>query len=82
MVVSKRWASWSTRPTTVRSSSPSKRSNAVPFRVTSPDSVARKRSSTAARVDLPDPLGPTTATRRPGDRSRSIPRRADVSASG
>ena len=42
----------------------------------------RKRTNTSATVDLPAPLGPTSATRRPGLRSRSMPRRTDRSVPG
>ncbi len=38
----------------------------VPPRVSDPACHGRNRRSTAASVDLPAPLGPTTATRRPG----------------
>ena len=48
----------------------------------SPPSAGRKRTSTSASVDLPAPLGPTSATRRPGDSVRSTPRSAARPAPG
>ena len=48
----------------------------VPSRWTVPASGSRKRNRTEASVLLPDPLGPTTAIRRPGGTSRSTPSRA------
>ena len=65
-VVSKRWGLCSTSPTTRRTSSAARRSSGTPSSVASPASAGRKRTRTSASVDLPAPLGPTSATRRPG----------------
>ena len=65
-VVSKRCGLCSTSPTTRRTSSAARRSSGTPSRVASPPSAGRKRTRTSASVDLPAPLGPTRATRRPG----------------
>ena len=82
-VVSKRWASWLDQARRrVRTSSPASRSSGTPSRCTDPASTGRKRTRTAASVDLPAPLGPTTATRRPGARSRSTPRSAGRAGAG
>ena len=59
-------ASWATRPTRRRQSSPSSSASSTPSSVTDPPSYGRNRSRTAASVDLPAPLSPTIATRRPG----------------
>ncbi len=73
-VVAKRCGLCSTSPTTRRTSSEDTRSIGTPLSVASPPSRGRKRTRTSANVDLPAPLGPTSATRRPGARSRSTPR--------
>ncbi len=49
---------------------------------TGPGSARGSRAGRRRRVDLPAPLGPTTATRRPGGRSRSMSCRAGASAPG
>ena len=44
----------------------------VPSTVYRPRTGSRWRATTARRVLLPEPLGPTTATRCPGSRRRSV----------
>ena len=47
----------------------------VPETVMRPDVARSKPAMTIRSVDLPEPLGPITATASPNDTSRSIPRR-------
>ena len=81
-LVVKRCGLCSTSPTTRRTSSDANRFIGTPSRRASPASTGRKRTRTSASVDLPAPLCPTRATRRPGTRSRSTPRSTGRSAPG
>ena len=53
-----------------------------PSRSRLPGGTSQKRRSRWTRVDLPEPLGPTTATRRPGSRRRLTPSSAACGSPG
>jgi hypothetical protein len=76
------WPNWKTKPNEVRRSrlrSPSRmRSTRRPSNVTAPSSGVRIPARQCRRVDLPEPLGPITATISPGSSSKSMPRSASV----
>ena len=67
------WCSWVTRATWRRSSSSVRSVSDTPPTVTLPEVGGLMPASIRPSVDLPDPEGPTTASRSPGTSSRSIP---------
>ena len=76
MVVLNRCGSCGHPPMTDRTSSAAKLARSWPLSRAAPPLRSQNRSSTEARVDLPAPLAPTSATRRPGGRSRLTRSRA------
>src|SRR5262245_23657463 len=65
MVVSNRKLAWNTTPTWLRSESTVACRMSTPSNVMEPDSGSYSRMSNEMSVDLPDPDGPTNATREP-----------------
>jgi hypothetical protein len=80
MVASKICGSWAQPLMTARTSSGSYPARSRPFSRAVPELRSTNLNSTAASVDLPAPVAPTSATRRPGPRSRSISRTAGGSS--
>ena len=69
----KTWCSWVTRATSVRSTGSGRVVSSTPPTVTDPVRGPLIPDSSRPSVDLPDPLGPTMASRSPGRRARSTP---------
>ena len=77
----KRWESWNTRlRLPISSSWPISRTSTPPTR-TWPESTSQKRATRFARVDLPEPLGPTTAHTVPAGISSETLRNAGSASS-
>ena len=75
---------WNTKPISSRRSSVSALSLSLvrswsPMR-TDPESAVSRAAQQCIRVDLPDPLGPITAVKRPASRSRLTSSRATTCA--
>ena len=69
----KTWCSWVTSATSVRSTSSGSAVSSTPPTVTDPVRGPLIPASNRPSVDLPDPLGPTIASRSPGRSARSTP---------
>lgn len=75
------WRSCSTVPTVARRTDSSISRTSTPPMLIEPESASRKRASSAARVDLPEPEGPTTAVTLPAGTLRQMSCRAMASES-
>jgi hypothetical protein len=78
-MLGRRWKAWNTsdtrpRRSRARPSSPS-RDSSLPSSRTLPWLGRSSPAAMAISVDLPEPDGPTTATRSPGSMAKSTPRR-------
>ena len=72
-VPTKTWCSWVTSATSVRSTSSGSATSSTPPTVTEPVRGPLIPDSSRPSVDLPEPLGPTIASRSPASRSSVDP---------
>src|SRR6478609_9925831 len=78
--IGSRLKAWNTKPMCSRrkivSAVSSRPARSRPATVTEPEVATSSPARQCIRVDLPEPLGPMIAVKRPAGRSRSTPRRA------